>query len=91
MKTILKLIISISALALLNGCGGESSNGNVYGDNADSAIEMEIGTVYSVSAGDKIVPDVNTTIMVEHVFDPPSKTVQITSGSATLLKGAYAI
>jgi len=91
MKTILKLIISISALALLGGCSGESSNGNVFGDDTDSAIEMVIGTDYNVSVGDKVVPDGNTTIIVEHVLDSTTKTVQITSGSATLLTGDYAL
>lgn len=85
MKTILKLIISISALALLSGCGGDSSSGNVSGD---SAIQMEVGTRYSVSAGDKVSPDTNATIVVEHVLDSTTKTVQITSGSATLLRVA---
>ncbi len=91
MKTILKLIISISALALLGGCSGENPNGNVFGDSGDSAVQMEIGTDYNVSVGDKIVPDGNATIVVGHVLDRTTKTVQITSGSATLLTGDYAI
>ena len=89
MKTILKLIISTSALALLGGCSGENSNGNVFGDG--NAVQMEIGTDYNVSVGDTIVPDGNATIVVGHVLERTTKTVQITSGSATLLTGDYAL
>ena len=91
MKIILKLIISISALVLFSACGGDSSNGEVFGDNADSVTQMEINTSYPLSAGNKVVPDGPSTIVVEHTLNDNTKSVQLTSGSAILLKGAYAL
>ena len=88
MKTISKLIISLSALALLGGCTAENSNNDDLGDTPQSTIQMQIDTIYNVSQGDKITPDATATIVVEHVLDSTTKSVKITSGSATLLRSA---
>lgn len=92
MKYFTKLALASSALlSLLGGCG-ESTNKTVFGDTPkNEAIAMLLNTPYVVNQGDKITPDGLTEIVVDHVIDVNTKSVTLLSGSATLLRGAYAI
>lgn len=84
-------ILSFAMLMLMfSGCG-EGSNNAVNGGSNDQAIQMEVGVTYTVVTGDKVVPDGTATIYVEHILDAETKNVKITSGSAVLLRGAYAL
>jgi len=53
---------------------------------------MSIGDEQQVLAGDVIEPNsASTRIEVEHIIDDDTKYVTILSGSATLLRGSYAV
>ena len=77
---------------LFIGCG-EESNEHVFGDTStDAAITMNVGDEQQILAGDVLEPnDASTRIEVEHIIDDDTKYVTIVSGSATLLRGAYAV
>lgn len=86
--------ISLCALLLLlvAGCG-ENSNKSVFGTNKDGEIiSMFEGETTQVQEGDKLVPDnAKTRVKVEHILDDNTKYITILSGSATLLRGSYAL
>jgi len=91
-KKIQTLTLSIVLATLFIGCG-EESNEHVFGDTSkDAAITMSIGDEQQVLAGDVIEPNsASTRIEVEHIIDDDTKYVTILSGSATLLRGSYAV
>jgi len=92
MKRLQLLSITTLSLLLLAGCG-ESSNKSVFGDTAtDSISTLSIGERSQVFTGDILEPnDANTRIEVEHILDDDTKYVTILEGSATLLRGQYAL
>ena len=88
MKNFIKLTFAFSILlALLGGCG-EGSNKSVF---SNETITMSLNTAYEVHEGDKVTPDGESKIVVNHVLDINTKTVTLLSGSATLLRGSYEI
>jgi hypothetical protein len=92
MKKLQLLSITTLLLLLLAGCG-ESSNRSVFGDTqADGVYTLSVGESSQVLAGDILEPnDANTRIQIEHIIDDDTKYVTILSGSATLLRGSYAV
>ena len=92
MKTIQTLSITSLLLLLLAGCG-EDQNKHVFGENAnDSITVMNVGDSSEVLEGDTLEPNTaDTKIKVEHIIDDNTKYVTILSGTATLLRGAYAV
>ena len=92
MKTIKILSIVSLFVLLLAGCG-EEQNKYVLGANAnDSVTVMNEGERSQVLPGDAIEPNTaNTRIKVEHKLDDNTKYVTIIEGSATLLRGSYAV
>lgn len=89
MNKIIKYTLMIIAITLLSTGCGEGSNGTVMGEG--SALNMELNTPYAIAPGDRLVPTEVSTIVVKHTLSDNTKTVQITSGSATLLKGDYVL
>ncbi|WP_027390334.1 hypothetical protein [Chrysiogenes arsenatis] len=95
----MKIITSRTPLALLSllvalltftaGCGG-GGGGQGAGDGAVSA-SMQIGTTYTITPGDSVVPQGPANITVTHILNSDLRTVVLHSGSATLLKGAYSV
>ena len=92
MKTIKTLSITSLFLLLLAGCG-EDQNKHLFGENAnDSVTVMNEGDTNQVLPGDVVQPSAaNTRIKVEHIIDDGTKYVTIIEGSATLLRGSYAV
>ena len=92
MKKLQLLTLTTLSLLLLAGCG-ESSNKSVFGDTAaDGVYTMNAGDTSQVMPGDILEPnDANTRIEVEHILDDDTKYVTIIEGSATLLRGSYAL
>ena len=92
MKKLQLLTLTSLSLLLLAGCG-ESSNKSVFGDTTtDSISTLSIGERSQVLTGDILEPnDANTRIEVEHILDDDTKYVTILEGSATLLRGQYAL
>lgn len=76
----------------ITGCG-EESNKAVFGDSAaDAVIVMGVGDSTQVLKGDILEPNNGSTqIQVNHTLDNDTKIVTILSGSATLLRGSYAV
>lgn len=91
-KDIYRLTLTTLSLLLLAGCG-ESENKTVFGDTAtDGVYTLKVGESSQVLEGDTLEPnDANTRIEVEHILDDNTKYVTILSGSATLLRGQYAL
>ena len=91
-KKIQTLTLSIALATLFLGCG-EESNEHVFGDTStDAAITMNVGDEQQILAGDVLEPnDASTRIEVEHIIDDDTKYVTILEGSATLLRGSYAV
>lgn len=85
-----KTFLLSSLLILLGGCG-DSSNGTVLGTGAGDVVVMNVGTEYTVGSGDKLVSDDNATISVVHTLDEEIKKVTLINGTATLLRGSYAL
>lgn len=89
-------ILGIPTLTILAtlflGCG-ESENKRVFGDTStDQIITMNVGETSQVLAGDVLEPNsASTRIEVEHIIDDDTKYITVLEGSATLLRGAYAI
>lgn len=93
MKYFTKLTLASALLALLSGCeGGGGSNKTVFGNTStNEAIQMSPNTAYIINTGDTITPDGTAEIVVNHVIDINTKSVTLISGSATLLRGSYAV
>jgi len=91
-KKIQTLTLVTLIVTLFTGCG-EESNKYVFGDTSTgAAITMNIGDTSQVLEGDVLEPNsASTRIEVEHIIDDGTKYVTILSGSATLLRGSYAI
>ena len=92
MKRVKLLSTTALSILLLAGCG-EGSNKSVFGTDAgDAIINMYQGETTQIQKGDKLVPDnANTRVKVEHILDDDTKYVTILEGSATLLRGSYAL
>jgi len=92
MKKLQLLSITTLSLLLLAGCG-ESENKTVFGETAtDGVYTLNIGESSQVLPGDILEPNsASTRIEVEHILDDDTKYVTILSGSATLLRGSYAV
>lgn len=92
MKKLQIFSITTLALMLLAGCG-ESENKTVFGDTAtDGAYTLSVGDSSQVLAGDILEPNsASTQIRVDHTLDDGTKYVTILIGSATLLRGSYAL
>ena len=92
MKIVKQLSITSLFILLLAGCG-EDHNKSVFGDsNTDAVITMSVGQSSEVLAGDIIEPNTaSTRIQIDHVIDDDTKYVTILEGSATLLRGSYAV
>jgi hypothetical protein len=91
-KMIKLLVLSGLLLALFSGCG-ESSNKHVFGNSStDAAITINAGDTNQILEGDVLEPNsASTRIEVEHIIDDDTKYVTVLSGSATLLRGSYAV
>jgi hypothetical protein len=91
-KKIQTLTLFALLATLFTGCS-ESSNKHVFGDTStDAAITMNVGDQEQIITGDVIEPNgASTRIEVEHIIDDDTKYVTILSGSATLLRGSYAL
>ena len=92
-KSKIKTLTLLTLLAtFFVGCG-EDSNEHVFGDSStDAAITMNVGDEQQVLAGDVLEPNsASTRIEVEHIIDDDTKYVTIVEGSATLLRGSYAV
>ena len=91
MKTLKLLSATALSILLLAGC--EQNNKSVFGtDTGDAIISMYQGETTQIQKGDKLVPDnANTRVKVEHILDHDTKYVTILEGSATLLRGSYAL
>lgn len=63
----------------ISGCGGSSN------DNSKNETEMQVGKLYTVNEGDRIVNEDNAKIEVIHHVNSNIKQVKIISGSAYLL------
>ncbi|MDF1884454.1 hypothetical protein JHD49_10920 [Sulfurimonas sp. SAG-AH-194-C21] len=74
---------------IIAGCEGKITQGN---DTQVSSIDLQIGEVYTINDGDKLINDSNDTeIEVTHRVSSNTKEVKIISGSATLLRGNYEV
>ena len=91
MKTLKLLSTTALSLLLLAGC--EQSNKSVFGDtDTDGIYTLEVGERSQLLPGDRLEPDdTNTRVKVEHILDDDTKYVTIIEGSATLLRGSYAL
>mgnify|MGYP005866646493 CR=1 FL=1 len=92
MKKLQSLSITALTLLLLAGCS-ESNNKTVFQNaDADGVYTLYAGEKSQVLPGDVLEPDgADTRIKVEHILDDDTKYVTILSGSATLLRGSYAL
>lgn len=92
MKKLQILSIATITLLLLAGCG-ESSNKTLFGETTtDGVYSMSAGDVSQILEGDILEPNDETTrVQVDHILDDDTKYVTILKGSATLLRGQYAL
>ena len=82
MKKIFYISILTLSLFLFSGCM-ENHNGNVIESES-----MATGVEYTVNSGDQVVStSSDTQITVLHTLSNGTKTVTLTSGSATLIRG----
>jgi hypothetical protein len=75
----------LGSLLLFSGCGSS----DVTGDT-DSTTQVTTGQTYVLSSGDTIrenEPD--TEIQITHTIETGVKTVEVISGSITVVKGNY--
>lgn len=92
MKTIKTLGITSLLILLFAGCGEEQNNSVFGSSSTDAVISMQTGQTSEVLDGDVLEPSTaNTRIKVEHIIDDDTKYVTVVSGSATLLRGTYAL
>ncbi|SFV69011.1 hypothetical protein MNB_SM-5-1317 [hydrothermal vent metagenome] len=71
--------IAMTLVLAISGCGGSSN------DNSKNETEMQVGKLYTVNEGDRIVNEDNAKIEVIHHVNSNIKQVKIISGSAYLL------
>jgi len=77
------------ALLILTGCSDSSSHTD-QNNTQDTITTLFAGESAMVYEGDKLLPEsTDTYIRVVHNIDDNTKTVNILSGSATLLRGEY--
>ncbi|MDD2698386.1 MAG: hypothetical protein PHF17_06255 [Arcobacteraceae bacterium] len=75
----------LGSLLLFSGCG----SGDVTGDS-ENTIQVSKDETYTLSSGDTIREnDENTTIQITHTIETGVKTVEVLSGSITIIKGNY--
>lgn len=92
MKTIYKLMTTVSAAALITGCGGGGGGSSAAGgapatgqndDPGTGVIALKVGEKRSVQPGDKIVNASDDAVM-DIVVVGNERTVTLRSGSASL-------
>jgi len=75
----------LGSLLLFSGCGSS----DVTGDTDSTAIVTQ-GETYVLASGDTIRQnDDNTTINITHTIETGVKTVEVLTGSITVVKGNY--
>lgn len=91
MKTVKLLTITSLVVLLLAGC--DKGNENVLEDTStDGVYTLNAGERSQVLKGDIIEPNsADTRIEIEHIIDDDNKFVTVLEGSATLLRGSYAV
>jgi len=92
MKKLQSLTITALTLLLLAGCGEKGNENALEETPQDSIVTLNTGDSSQVLEGDLLEPnDENTRIQVEHTLEDDTKHVTILEGSATLLRGSYAV
>ncbi len=75
----------LGSLLFFSGCGSSDVTGN-----SDNTQIVTAGDIYTLSSGDTIREnDENTTIQITHTIETGVKTVEVLSGSITIIKGNY--
>jgi len=83
-KRLIQSALFLGAL-VFSGCG----NGDVTGDS-DNTITVTNGNTYTLASGDTIRQnDDNTTINITHTIETGIKTVEVLTGSITVIKGNF--
>ena len=82
-----KYSIALCVAIGLIGCGGDAKF-----ETQNNARSLTIGETVIVYTGDKVIPENEETVIdVEHTLNDNTKSVTLISGSASLLRGDYAI
>ncbi len=90
----MKNLLLISALLFVIGCGGNGNStvdnnitdSNLTDENISTEVKttMQIGAVYTVVTGDRIVRETNST-NIEVTYQESNTTVQLLEGNATII------
>ena len=80
------LILLISALFILSGCGGGSSGGS-SGSSGDIEVPMTLNQPYTVNSGDRIEKtSADSVVNIKHIDGHTESTVTLIAGSAKIIR-----